>query len=79
MDLYAHIRVVPDEIIETLIKSGFLKSTFKRNVSIYERYLFYRERGNSSLESVAFTAEDFKISERHVYRIINKYSEIDEH
>jgi len=78
MTYYTHIKKIPHETTEILIKQGFLKSTFLRNVEIYERYLLYRERGEPSTEAAVHTADDFGISDRHVFSIISKFSEINE-
>ncbi|MDR2065471.1 MAG: hypothetical protein LBP85_07185 [Prevotellaceae bacterium] len=76
MTAYSEIKKLPDEFTEMLVKCGFLKSTFKRNVAIYERYLEYREHGELSTDAVVHAADDFGISDRHVFRIVQKFTEI---
>jgi hypothetical protein len=77
MSVYVKIRKqLPGEVEEMLIKMGFLKSTFRRNVSIYERYLQYREHGEASTDAIVHAADDFGISDRHVFRIVKTFSEI---
>jgi hypothetical protein len=77
MDIYAQIQQqMPGEVEEILIKMGFLKSTFRRNVCIYERYLQYREQNEPATDAIVHAADDFNISDRHVFRIVKKFSEI---
>lgn len=73
---YSQVVKVDERSIDRLILLGFLKSTFKCNVAIYEAYLSYREKGIPSTDARVFTADDFHISDRHVFSIIRKFSEI---
>ena len=76
MNAYSKIKTISKEQQDLLIKLGFLKSTFRRNVSIYEKYLLYREQGEPSTDAIVHTADDFNVSDRHVFRIVAKFSEV---
>lgn len=54
---------------------SFLGATTKRNISIYLTFMSYRESGKSIVNAILYTADDFKISERTVYRIVEKYAD----
>lgn len=75
MSLYEQFKSIGDDKLQSLIRIGFLKSTFQRNVKIYECYLDYLDRGNPKTDAVVLTADDFHISDRHVFSIISKFSE----
>ena len=64
------------DFTEALIRIGFLKSTFRRNVSIYEKYLEYREQQIPATDAAVLVGDDFNISDVYVFRIIKKFSEI---
>ena len=67
---------VDERTVESLIKIGFLKSAFERNVRIYRYFLDRLDEGANKTEAAARTGAEFKISARHVFRIISKFSEI---
>lgn len=73
--VYDGIKRLGNEQIDHLVKLGFMKQTFKRNVAIYEQYLEYLEAGEGKTDAVAFTAEDFSITDRHVFRVIKSFAE----
>ena len=75
MTIYNRIKEADQYTVDELIRLGFIKSTFKRNVAIYETYLRYREQGEPSTDAVVHTADDFRISDRHVFSIVRKFSE----
>ena len=75
MSIYQRIKSADERTVNELLKLGFLKSTFKRNVAIYEAYLQYRQRGEPSTDAVVHTADDFGISDRHVFTIVRRFSE----
>lgn len=75
MTIYKRIKEADQHTVEELIRLGFLKSTFKRNVAIYEAYLRYRGQGEPSTDAVVHAADDFQISDRHVFSIVRKFSE----
>ena len=53
-------------------KMGFIPTTILQHYTIYCRYDFYRKQKNNVSTSVFYTSEDFKISERLVYKIIKE-------
>ncbi len=75
MTTYKRIKDADQRMLDELIRLGFLKSTFKRNVAIYETYLYYRQQGQPATDAVVHTAEDYCISDRHVFSIVRKFSE----
>lgn len=75
MTIYKRIKKADPHTVDELIRLGFLKSTFKRNVAIYETYLRYRQQGEPSTDAVVHAADDFCISDRHVFSIVRKFSE----
>lgn len=75
MSLYEQLKSIGDDKLQTLARVGFLKSTFQRNVKIYERFLDYLDAGQAKTDAVVLTAEDFHISDRHVFSIVAKFSE----
>lgn len=75
MTIYNRIKEADQCTLDELIRLGFIKSSFKRNVAIYETYLRYREQGEPSTDAVVHTADDFRISDRHVFSIVRKFTE----
>jgi len=58
-------------LFKELEKIGFISTYLLSHYSLYCRYDFYR-RNNSKSESIFCAAEDFKISESTVRRVINE-------
>ncbi len=75
MTTYHQLKGLDPAHLELLKRLGYLKQTFQRNVAIFERYLAYRESGEPKTDAVVHTADDFHISDRHVFTIIRAFSE----
>lgn len=57
-----------------MIRLGALSCLLERDLSLYERYEQEYERTQSRMQSASITAAEFKISERSVFRVVDKYS-----
>jgi hypothetical protein len=51
---------------------GLLKSSVMLHFEIYTRYDYYRKSDYSVSNSVLYTADDYKINERWVYKVIKR-------
>lgn len=57
-----------------LVKVGVVSWLLERDLSLYEYYQKELTETKSSLQAASNTGEKFKISDRSVFRIIEKYS-----
>jgi hypothetical protein len=60
------------ERIKQDVKIGITSFCILNSWAVYSRYLHYRSREKQKTLCVLFTAQDFKLGERHVYKIIQK-------
>jgi len=72
---YINKNLLTPEGIKDQIKLGFLSTTIYWHFSIYSRFDFYRKQKHNITTSVFYVTEDFKISERSVYRILTNMQE----
>ncbi len=56
--------------IKNEIKLGLISPCTLKHYGIYARYDYYRKINNSVTISAIFAAEDFKVNDRWVYKII---------
>lgn len=64
---------IPEEKIKLLIKDGWISCSvpkFEEVIYIYKKNI---AAGQPALTAISNTAQDCKVSERHVYRIIHKF------
>jgi len=57
------------------IRAGILPSSLLRYYAIYSRLDYYKKLSNSITKAVFLTSEDFKVSERTIFRIIKNMEE----
>lgn len=76
MTLYEQVKSIESDKLESLIEAGFLKSSFTRNLRIYERYLYYMNKGKPKTDAVVMAADDFNVSDRYVFTIIAQFSKL---
>lgn len=60
------------ELIEYLVKIGFINCSMLRYCEIYSRYDQYLRQGYSSKDAIAYCCDDFCIERSWVYVIIKK-------
>ena len=71
MTVYSYISINIDRIKkETAI--GMVPCSILRHWEIYSRYDAYKKMSHSVVEAVLFAAQDMKVSERIVFRIIKR-------
>lgn len=58
--------------LQTAIKMGVVKSSVKKHVNIYERYLKYRRKGDEKMQSYSNAATDFKCHEIYVCNLVKQ-------
>lgn len=59
------------------IYAGIFPLGLLKHYAIYSRFDYYKKLGNSVTDSVFFISQDFKVSERWIFKIIkNMESEI---
>lgn len=63
-------------IFDKAIRSGLVSISFKRYYKIYKYYIDKRTK-SSKMCSIVATSEEFNISERSVYLIIDKMKKAD--
>lgn len=51
---------------------GLIKSSVMLHFEIYSRYDYYRKSDYGVSDSALYTADDYKISERWVYKVIKR-------
>lgn len=64
---------IPQDKITMLIKDGWISCSaakYEEVVYIYKKNL---AEGKTKLEAISNTAEETRVSDRHVYRIIHKF------
>ena len=69
MTRFEYINANLPEITEE-VKMGFIPTDVLNHYSVYCRYDFYRKQNHNVSTAVFYTSEDFKISERTIFRII---------
>jgi|GEM_PF-2053252 len=69
MTLYEYINENIDRI-KVEIKMGLISTSIISGLEIYSRYKYYTIRDYKCSLSVLYTAQDFNISNRWVYKII---------
>lgn len=75
MSGYHILKSLGDDQVSMLVQLGYLRQTVRRNVAIYETYLDYLEKGHPKMDAATFTADDFNISDRHVFRVVRSFAE----
>ena len=64
---------IPEEKIKLLIKDGWISCSVTKYEEVIYTYKKNLASGQSSREAICNTADDLKVSDRHVYRIIHKF------
>ncbi len=54
------------------IKMGLISTTVLSHFAIYSRYDYYRKLNNYNGISILLTADNCRVSEKHVYKIIKE-------
>ena len=72
MTAYDTINKIDKETLKSLIRSGFLPMTTERNISIFERYNDYVEKGKGRMEAKIVVASEFKLSKKTVELVCRK-------
>lgn len=72
MTAYDTINKIDKETRKSLVRSGFLPMTTERNISIFERYNYYVEKGKGRMEAKIVVASEFKLSKKTVELVCRK-------
>lgn len=59
-------------VINTLTKCGIISISTPTHYAVYSRFKHLRDRGKSKTDSYIFVADEFRISDNMVYRIVKK-------
>lgn len=72
MTAYDTINKIDKETRKSLVRAGFLSITTERNISIFERYNNYVEKGKGRMEAKIVVAREFKVSSKTVELVCRK-------
>ena len=72
MTAYDTINQIDKETRKSLVLAGFLPMTTERNISIFERYNDYLEKGQRRMEARVVIAREFNVSSKTVELICRK-------
>jgi len=72
MTAYDTINKIDKETRKSLIRAGFLSMTTERNISIFERYNDYVEKGSGRMKAKIVVAREFKVSSKTVELVCRK-------
>ena len=72
MNVYKIILNIDEETFDRLMRKGFLRSTAKRDIRIYEYYLQELNNGNSKMQAMTNAADKFCTSEETIQRAVYK-------
>lgn len=65
---------IPEETIKLMIKDGWLSCSVAKCEEIIVHYKRHVDAGVPKLEAVHRVEDEIKVSERHIYRILKKFS-----
>ncbi len=57
-----------------MIRMGALSCLLERDLSLFERFNQEYEHTKSRMQAASIVAAEFKVSERSVFRVVDKYS-----
>ena len=72
MTAYDTINKIDKETLKSLVRAGFLPMTIERNISIFERYNDYVEKGKRRMAARVVVAREFKVSSKTVELVCRK-------
>lgn len=72
MTVYEEIKSIDLKKLNSLQRAGALRIDVLRNIDIYERFCYYRSRGETYIVACEHCADDFFVSDETVKKIIGK-------